>query len=724
MEPHQRFLYNDKEQAIQIRRDSRRGYFYSRMNDIQSIFQGAAQFKVDGTNILFLKNEQGDLIEPKRIAHYPDRIVEVVTVAQEPIISTSLTNPADRIVLPTTKSRSPEIADLDTNSPTKLWSLVDSIENSVPALDVVQASTVSIQHETNTNTISEPDSTDLNTTSAGSADSFDTTSNESKGSEKTNVVPGVKPKYYVPPLHSFVQMVRAKGGMWDPELKKATITLKTEYITTNFFVKLLSQGTEVQDLNLTLEWDYQKSDLTSLVNQVALSNVQFLRLDMKGEGSNARNEKEAEQSGGDEYQPLLDLFSNPKLENISFANVSHFGSRTTGLCTRRSLSSQPALQSPITLQSFHFIGVIHVTDDALLESILHLCPRLVDVRLGSFSSASEHSPKVEGAIQSLRELQSLHLYNLSANLSAKDGYVVDQSSRKQEIISPLKSIFSVGIHFGHHPLQDVVQQSSPTIEVLILRYGDRENQPIALMPQPQTISATPSQDTQLSSTITGSINHPFCRLTHLDLAVKLTTDSHTQLASILPGLDLTHFGADAHTKDLVKSVNFASLRSIWLFDMDETFIQPLFDAFLGKAKPCKINTMRFGKIRNIRRLPDFLSVVSLKRLYLSLLGRDALKGIFGSMELADLQVLAVFDDKYDWTVETTLARRSHLFSEKMVFQLGYFNDVSKRDVHNPKSRQVKPTVNRLSCYRLQIMSSHRMYEEFMHSILPGRLGEN
>jgi hypothetical protein len=61
MEPHQRFLFKGKELAIQVRKDSGRGYYYSRLNDIQSIFQGASQFKVNGTAVLFLKNEQQDL---------------------------------------------------------------------------------------------------------------------------------------------------------------------------------------------------------------------------------------------------------------------------------------------------------------------------------------------------------------------------------------------------------------------------------------------------------------------------------------------------------------------------------------------------------------------------------------------------------------------------------------------------------------------------------------
>ncbi|KAF9129802.1 hypothetical protein BGW39_003802 [Mortierella sp. 14UC] len=711
MDPHQRFLFRGKKHAIQVRKDSKRGYYYSRINDIQSIFPGASQFKIDDATISFLKNEQGDLIEPKRIGHYPYSIVEVVTVAQEPTTAASTVSSDDRIALPTTKPRSLKNTVLNVNSSKPLGSSVDFVEDSVSALDVVEASNVSTLSEMDSNAIPGVDSMDRNTISARGIDNFNTTSEKSWSSSKTDTASGVKPKYYVPPLHSFVQMVKAKGGMWDPALKKASIIFKAEYVAVNFFVKLLSQGTEVQDLDLALEWNYQKSDLTRLVDQVASSNVRFLRLDMNEHSSSAMSKQEAVHSDRDKYQPLLALFSNPKLEGISFVNASHFGSRTTGLRIYQNPSSQVALQSSLTLRSFHFIGVIRATDDALLESILHLCPRLNDLRLGSFSSASEHSPKLEGAIQSLLELQSLHLYNLSPNMSTKND-ADDRSSRTHELINPLKTISSVGMHLGHHPLQEVIRQSLSTAETLILRCQDKESRPVGFIP--------PSQPIRISLNVAGSIDLPFSRLTHLDLSIKLTTDTHAQLASILPGLNLTHFGADTHTKDLVKSVNLASLRSIWLFDMDETYIQPLFDAFLGRAEPCKINTMRFGQIRNIRQLPGLLSIVSLKHVYLSLLGHDALNEIFASMELADLQVLAVFDDKYDWTTEAVLAQRSHLFSERMVFQLGYYNDAVKRDVHDPKSRLVKPRFNRLSRLRVQIVSSHCMYEKFMQSILPDR----
>ncbi|KAG0272707.1 hypothetical protein BGZ95_011508 [Linnemannia exigua] len=640
-------------------------------------------------------------IERKRIAHYPDSVVEVITITQEPTPAASPASP-NLIPFPTTKPRLLEDYFYKENISSKPeWPSDDFIENAVSELNVLNASTVSALNERDSSAISGLKGMDSNLTSERKVMNSNTTSESSGNSNTTNLISGVKSKYYVPLLHSFVQMVKAKGGTWDPELKKATITFKTEYVATNFFVKLLSQGTEVQDLDLTLEWDYQDLDLTRLVDQLALSNVQFLRLDLKDNNLETISNQEVLRSGPGKYQSLLGLFSNTKLEVISLVNASHIGSRTRGLCMYKNPSSQVVSPFSHTLQSFHFIGVIRATDDALLESIIDLCPRLVDVRLGSFSWASEYSPKLEGALKTLKELQALHLYNLSPNPLNKDD-AIGRSSCSSELINPLKSIFSAGMHFGYHPLQDVVQQSLTTVEVLILRSRDKEGRPVQLVP------------------LSSSNDLPFSRLTHLDLAVKITTDSHTQLAAILPGLNLTHFGAAAHTKNLVKSVNFASLKSIWLFDMDETYIQPLFDAFLGKTEPCKIDSMRFGRLRNIRHLPDFLRVVSLKRLYLSLLGHDALGEIFKTMELSELQVLAVFDDKYDCSSEATLAQRSHLFSEKMVLQLGYHSDTAKREVHNPKFRQVKPNFDRLSRQRVQIVSSHCMYENFMQSVLPGR----
>ncbi|KAF9154650.1 hypothetical protein BG015_000335 [Linnemannia schmuckeri] len=77
----QRFrLGNNDIESLALRKDAD-GPLFSRMDNITDIFPGASRFRVNGISILFLQNEQGQRYEPKRIAYYPDDVVEVITAA-------------------------------------------------------------------------------------------------------------------------------------------------------------------------------------------------------------------------------------------------------------------------------------------------------------------------------------------------------------------------------------------------------------------------------------------------------------------------------------------------------------------------------------------------------------------------------------------------------------------------------------------------------------------
>ncbi|KAG0279521.1 hypothetical protein BGZ95_000949 [Linnemannia exigua] len=93
----QRFRLGDHIELLALRKDAY-GSPYSQMTDIQDIFPGALRFKVHGINILFLENEQGQRFEPKRIAYYPDAIIDVV-------VANSLNLPA-----------TPDFSDIGTTS--------------------------------------------------------------------------------------------------------------------------------------------------------------------------------------------------------------------------------------------------------------------------------------------------------------------------------------------------------------------------------------------------------------------------------------------------------------------------------------------------------------------------------------------------------------------------------------------------------------------------------
>lgn len=58
MRAHQRFRHGDLIESLALRTDAN-GVLYSQLSDIQDFFPGAARFKVDGVNLLFLEDDNG-----------------------------------------------------------------------------------------------------------------------------------------------------------------------------------------------------------------------------------------------------------------------------------------------------------------------------------------------------------------------------------------------------------------------------------------------------------------------------------------------------------------------------------------------------------------------------------------------------------------------------------------------------------------------------------------
>ncbi|KAF9900741.1 hypothetical protein EC991_006933 [Linnemannia zychae] len=709
--PSQRFRLGTggSRKAIRVRRNAQDEYF-SRMNDIQRFFPDATRFRVNNTTVAFLEDMDGKVYLPKRIAHYPHSILEVVTDAQEQASQWSPVWPFDKSELPAplfppskAAVRSPQLPKF--KLPTRV----------LHHLGTVGPSNVSTSTITDLEVPSVPANTNTNSTK------------DTRKNSKAKVGARVKEKYYLPDWQSMRQVICSKGDSdfaWDSALKKATITLTMDLGADNFFERLFSKASDVEELDMTFNWAYKDADLSKFSDQIVKSNVRFLRLDLNDGSHSQMSEEEVFQVGNGKYQSLLSLFSEVnKLQEISLVNLSHFGSRTTGLFDFRNPSSLVISHRSSNLQSFHFTSAIRETDDALLESILFFCPRLADVRLGSFSWTSDHSPRLEEAIRTLRELKSLHLYNLISSPLACGGTVTRLNTTPNDMRA-LKSVFRIGLDFGYNTLQETIHRSLPTIEVLVLRSQPNVDTDIDLsLGQHATPTVLSSPTYSSMSPIPRSNDLSFSRLTHLDLAVKISQNTHAQLEKILPGLDLVHFGAERHTKELIKSVKFSSLKSIWLFDMEEEYLHPLFDAFLGNTKDCQLEAMRVGKITNMQELPDFLEAVSLQRLYVSVMGHEDLTEILKAVDLTRLQVLTIMEDEYNWLTEETLAKRQKGFPTDLKVQLGFIECngiVSKRDVYDVKARHATPSDKKLARGRVHLISSHCLYEEFMQSILPGR----
>ncbi|KAG0375564.1 hypothetical protein BGX24_008935 [Mortierella sp. AD032] len=152
MDPHQQFRLGSTIELLAVRRDNKRDYYYNRLSDIRHYFPSAWGFKVNGINILFLEDENEECFEPKRIAHYPDTIIDIVTAnntqeqeepqQQEKLPSTPASFIDDIIVPP----QDIVTADLDKNTneqqPASPLSSKEDIDQSVPALSVQPNSAV------------------------------------------------------------------------------------------------------------------------------------------------------------------------------------------------------------------------------------------------------------------------------------------------------------------------------------------------------------------------------------------------------------------------------------------------------------------------------------------------------------------------------------------------------------------------------------------------------
>ncbi|KAF9548707.1 hypothetical protein EC957_005946 [Mortierella hygrophila] len=66
-------------ETLTVRKDKNTGELYSLLIDIQETFPDAQRFRVKGAVINFLLDENEQRYDPKRIAYYPDDIIDIVT---------------------------------------------------------------------------------------------------------------------------------------------------------------------------------------------------------------------------------------------------------------------------------------------------------------------------------------------------------------------------------------------------------------------------------------------------------------------------------------------------------------------------------------------------------------------------------------------------------------------------------------------------------------------
>ncbi|KAF9906066.1 hypothetical protein EC991_001074 [Linnemannia zychae] len=462
-------------------------------------------------------------------------------------------------------------------------------------------------------------------------------------------------------LASFVQSIEAAGGAYDRHFRKVTISLTSSTLTKDFFKRLVKQASAVDELDVSLDWKFGSADLVLIVDMLSRSNIKSFNLDLKDvESGNATIA--ALRPGKGRYHSLLGLLFNTKLRSLSL-NLLHLGSRTSDL---------PSQHRPSLLQSFHFVQKIASDDNPRLANIIHHCPGLVDLRLGSSCNNNKLDTLLHRTICSLTKLQVLHLYRLDY-LGTSDDELLKSNSCQS-----LKDIVCTA--FTHTPIyiKKAVQESASKVEVLMLRdmvIGDRGMDFVSTLLEKASIDSSERQDrTTMYDSLPGGST--FTKLSHLSLSTKLSDSAIDLLASVLPALNLVHFGVGRYTRELLPHVRIESLRSlaVSLMHQDDA---PSFIAHFLYNQNFKSRTLQMDSLMIECSYPihvdlqELLAHLPLRRLFLSIKDVTLVDTILKTLDFSRLETLSIFCKEYDWDTEDILAWRCNKFLESLKVEIGY-----------------------------------------------------
>ncbi|KAF9085670.1 hypothetical protein BGX29_001823 [Mortierella sp. GBA35] len=150
--------------------------------------------------------------------------------------------------------------------------------------------------------------------------------------------------------------------------------------------------------------------------------------------------------------------------------------------------------------------------------------------------------------------------------------------------------------------------------------------------------------------------------------------------------------------------------------MAEIELKPLFVAALSKdrTKVFQLESLRLDGIQQVQFLPDLLSAIPLKRLYLENMGACILTLILNSVNLTQLTDLAIEDAEYEWPIEAVLAKRSGEFVEDLNIAP---TTIRRRQIHMGGHRTPLGTLKSLPAQRLSVVPSPILHQFHLNSIL-------
>ncbi|KAK5828992.1 hypothetical protein F5H01DRAFT_392980 [Linnemannia elongata] len=495
-------------------------------------------------------------------------------------------------------------------------------------------------------------------------------------------------KYRATALASFVQSVET-----------VTINLKSGTTSKDFFRRLVTQAPAVQSLDVTLDWDFRSTDLVTLVDMVAKSNVKVVKLDLQDDhGSNATIA--SLRPGKGRYHSLLGLLSNTKFCSLRFSNLYLLGTRTSNL---------PSSFSAPWLQSFCFCGRINEEDRNRLTDIISHCSQLVDLKLVTEVWCSM-GLSLEKALFALKRLRRLHL----------SGWELFHDQGNASDPRPMNEIVYYTDLENVRGLTKTIQKSGPVLEVLVL-YGYIGTSVDIGPENPPRISPLGEREVALTEPL--SFSH-LSALTHLDISTLLARLSLQYLSTVLPRLNLIHFGCNASSHGLLQHCNFASLKSLSMVDANDTDLKLLLDTKGDGTARATWDGLEQLSIRAVAwyiKMPaPFLQSAQLTRLYLDSLADIPLTAAFEAVNLSKLQEISICNSWYYPIAEHALAKRINEFTESLVVRLDersssqYFERGGKPRTDAGSSE----TLPRHRVINMGNMSSRDHHYRFLQHVLP------
>ncbi|KAG0246346.1 hypothetical protein B0O80DRAFT_457097 [Mortierella sp. GBAus27b] len=79
---YQRFQLGGKVEEVEVETNRVNEKQYILLHDVQDVFPTAARFERDGRPVKFMSDENGVRLEPWRIAHHPDAVLQVIPAKQ------------------------------------------------------------------------------------------------------------------------------------------------------------------------------------------------------------------------------------------------------------------------------------------------------------------------------------------------------------------------------------------------------------------------------------------------------------------------------------------------------------------------------------------------------------------------------------------------------------------------------------------------------------------